>query len=181
MRKSNEGFSLVELIVVLVILAILAALIVPALLGYIDRSKDSKVLIKARNAMTASQATADRYYGIITSSKGKYDKVDKNTADSSYWISVTNTMNGFNDNAFSYMKDTYNLMDADNLDPFYMVTVINKGKVVAVSYYDVNTNKVAQWYQKTQKWNVIEKISNKWALDINGKPVSENFNNYYKK
>ena len=34
--KENKGFTLVELIVVIVILAILAAILVPALLGYID-------------------------------------------------------------------------------------------------------------------------------------------------
>ena len=38
-RKKDKGFTLVELIVVLVILAILAAILVPALLGYIDRAK----------------------------------------------------------------------------------------------------------------------------------------------
>ena len=34
--KEKKGFTLVELIVVLVILAILAALLIPALTGYID-------------------------------------------------------------------------------------------------------------------------------------------------
>ena len=35
-RSKKGGFTLVELIVVLVILAILAALLIPALTGYID-------------------------------------------------------------------------------------------------------------------------------------------------
>ncbi|MBQ1326631.1 MAG: type II secretion system protein, partial [Eubacterium sp.] len=42
MKKNNKGFTLVELIVVLVILAILAAVLVPALLGYIDKAKKKK-------------------------------------------------------------------------------------------------------------------------------------------
>ena len=37
LRKNDKGFTLVELIVVLVILALLAAILVPALLGYIDQ------------------------------------------------------------------------------------------------------------------------------------------------
>ena len=37
-RDSKKGFTLVELIVVLVILAILAALLIPALTGYIDKA-----------------------------------------------------------------------------------------------------------------------------------------------
>ena len=43
-KNTNKGFTLVELIVVLVILAILAAILVPALLGYIDRTARRKSL-----------------------------------------------------------------------------------------------------------------------------------------
>ena len=38
-RSKKGGFTLVELIVVLVILAILAALLIPALTGYIDKGE----------------------------------------------------------------------------------------------------------------------------------------------
>lgn len=55
-RQRNKGFTLVELIVVLVILAILAAILVPALLGYIDRAKQQQYIIEAKNLMTATQA-----------------------------------------------------------------------------------------------------------------------------
>lgn len=40
--KNSNGFTLVELIVILVILAILAAIMTPALLGYIDSSKEKE-------------------------------------------------------------------------------------------------------------------------------------------
>ena len=43
--KNNKGFTLVEIIVVLVILAILAAIAVPAVLGYVDESKKTMILI----------------------------------------------------------------------------------------------------------------------------------------
>ena len=47
---------MVELIAVLVILAILAAILIPALLGYIDKSKEKQDMLNARNCLTAAQA-----------------------------------------------------------------------------------------------------------------------------
>ncbi|MCR5702075.1 MAG: prepilin-type N-terminal cleavage/methylation domain-containing protein [Lachnospiraceae bacterium] len=61
-KKNQKGFTLVELIVVLVILAILAALLVPALLGYIDRARNTKYLEEARSIFTALQAVNDEQY-----------------------------------------------------------------------------------------------------------------------
>lgn len=58
----NKGFTLVELIVVLVVLAILAAILVPALLGYIDKAKESQDMLKAKNMLQATQAVLTDYY-----------------------------------------------------------------------------------------------------------------------
>ena len=62
-RRNDKGFTLVELIVVLVILAILAAILVPALLGYIDKAREKQVTTNAEAAYVAAQATATEYYG----------------------------------------------------------------------------------------------------------------------
>ena len=61
--NSNKGFTLVELIVVLVILAILAAILVPALLGYIDRAREKQYVLNAKAAYTAAQAELSALYG----------------------------------------------------------------------------------------------------------------------
>lgn len=47
-KNTKRGFTLVELIVVLVILAILAALLIPALTGYIDKARKSQVVAETR-------------------------------------------------------------------------------------------------------------------------------------
>lgn len=69
-KKDNKGFTLVELIVVLVILAILAAILVPALLGYIDRAKDQKYITEARELMVATQAGIAEAYATRPNSFG---------------------------------------------------------------------------------------------------------------
>lgn len=61
-QKDQKGFTLVELIVVLVILAILAAMLVPALLGYIDRAREGKYNEEIHAIYTATQAVADEQY-----------------------------------------------------------------------------------------------------------------------
>ena len=61
-NKKKKGFTLVELIVVLVILAILAAILIPALLGYIDRARSRKELLRAKDCLTMVQADlVERY------------------------------------------------------------------------------------------------------------------------
>ncbi len=82
MKKDNKGFTLVELIVVLVILAILAAILVPALLGYIDKAKEKQIVLNAKSCYTAAQAKYSELYAKDATTPSKTDKEEiKNMAD----------------------------------------------------------------------------------------------------
>ena len=63
-RQGKPGFTLVELIVVLVILAILAALLIPALTGYIDKAKARAIVAETRHAVMAAQTLLSESYGM---------------------------------------------------------------------------------------------------------------------
>ena len=85
-KMNNKGFTLVELIVVLVILAILAAILVPALLGYIDRAKKQQIVLNAKSCLTAAQAEASNMYG-----QDKAPQDIKNVKDSAGKLRVLQT------------------------------------------------------------------------------------------
>ena len=85
MRNDNKGFTLVELIVVLVILAILAAILVPALLGYIDEARNKQLQLHGKSIYTAAQSVASKAYGKNTDihdNSNKTKRTVNGTADS---------------------------------------------------------------------------------------------------
>ena len=71
-KSTKKGFTLVELIVVLVILAVLAAMLVPALTGYIQRARQEKDYQMAATVLTACQSAATYQYAVDTTGATTY-------------------------------------------------------------------------------------------------------------
>lgn len=62
-KKKKKGFTLIELMAVIAIIAILAAVLVPTVTGYINRSKKTAITTQVRTAVMAIEsynATADK-------------------------------------------------------------------------------------------------------------------------
>ena len=53
LKKKKKGFTLIELMAVIAIIAILAAVLVPTVSGYINRSKKSAIITQVRNVIAA--------------------------------------------------------------------------------------------------------------------------------
>ena len=54
MKKKQEGFTLIELIIVIAILAIIAAIAIPNILGAVDNSRRSADVANAQNILNAA-------------------------------------------------------------------------------------------------------------------------------
>lgn len=76
-RSKKGGFTLVELIVVLVILAILAALLIPALTGYIDKARNKQIIAETRQVVMAAQTLYDEQYGASNTAAASKEIADK--------------------------------------------------------------------------------------------------------
>ena len=102
-KSTKKGFTLVELIVVLVILAVLAAMLVPALVGYIDRARAEKEYQTAATVYGAAQAViTEKYAKDTTLAAGTLEKADKDDPVIALAGVDTKAVTGY---SFDYSKD----------------------------------------------------------------------------
>ena len=173
-KKIRTAFTLVELIVVLVILAVIAAGLVPALIGYIKRSREAKSYAMAESYRVAMQAVASEYYAVNgTSVKGT---TDGTKTPNLRWDSNPKVNNTEEDRKWGNKILELVGADRDN-EPYIMVF-----GVAQENTQGIDTNQVVYvGYLADDKSPALFYVNGKWSNEYprdSGDVVKENNTNY---
>lgn len=169
-QNKKRGFTLVELIVVLVILAILAALLIPALTGYIEKSKKSQVIAETRMLHEAVQTEMSELYG---SSDWKLDSAT--TLANNTGKVIGNNPNGYdlkaNYDRIAKLSEVPCLQEGGS--GRFLVLINSKAQIHAIIYHS-DRDYIGLYFSDTNQYSAY-----KIGETAEGGKVNDNLFDYY--
>lgn len=146
-HKSRRAFTLVELIVVLVILAVVAAMLVPALIGYIQRAKKERYYEDAHYALVACQSVITEAYGLGLNPDDFETTTDK---DNIYWYKDDHKVSGVQHTGkdAGWGDKVLALMDRERgtNEPYILIFGVGNYKPDAKKYAGITSNQECTVY-----------------------------------
>ena len=171
-KNKKRGFTLVELIVVLVILAILAALLIPALTGYIDKAKKDQVIAETRMLHEAVQTEMSELYG-----SANWELNDATTLASSTGgeIGIGTKPNGYdlkaNYDKIAKLSEVPCLQEGGS--GHFLVLINNKAQIHAIIYHS-DRGYLGLYFSDTNQYSAY-----KIGETAEGGKISDSMFSYY--
>ena len=173
-KKRNDGFTLVEIIVVLLIIGILLAITIPSIMGYVKKAEDAKYQAQVRPMFLEAQSYAIEMFGkyglggkpiegttnntettkLITSELIK--KFKENDIDGYKLQSLSIYYDGLNkESTVDPKRDIYNhdiskigfcFINAETNESFYVVMISNDEIKLFHDYGPELQDQTSKWY-----------------------------------
>jgi prepilin-type N-terminal cleavage/methylation domain-containing protein len=157
-KLNNNGFTLVELIVVIVILGILAAVLVPLTIKWVEKARQSKV-----------QQLGNQFYNAIVIGTAydlqkTSDEMIYNEDRERFYEAVTNAFPMEMTSGRS--KVIYDTMEAGNIgEKFAAIALYNKKtkKVEKIRIKELGHGIVLEWTQNSGQWDEVKNEDQAWT------------------
>ena len=109
-KHDNQGFTLMELIVVLAIMAVLVGIAIPPMLRWVDRARESRMLVEARTVYISlesllAEASLESDVSLITEDDIDLEELYELAGITDHGVVLEFEVRAISESQFRYEKD----------------------------------------------------------------------------